>query len=246
MLRKCFTWILFLCTGAGLMAQTPVIKEEVDTLKNHFSFGGQILTRGWSMGMQYERARTNGRHQFIINLSHFKEIGEIRRESLYRAQDGTRFVMNKANYLLPIHLGYGRSFTLIQKTRFSKARLGLSITLGPTIGWVVPYSIYKFVPFPSNPDIGYREVSNFYEQLSYEEIIGEVGFVTGTRNAAFQLGSSATIGLQLDLGEKHEFIRAAILNFRTDFFPGKVEIMRNQNRQIFFSGGIGFLIGNAW
>lgn len=246
MLVKCFTWIVFLCTGVGLMAQTPIIKEEVDTLKNHFSFGGQILTRGWSMGMQYERARINGRHQFIVSLSHFKEIGEIRRESLYRAQDGTRFVMNKVNYLLPFHLGYGRSYTLIQKTRFSKARLGLSITLGPTIGYVVPYSIYRFVPYQANPDIGYREVSNFYEHLAYEEVIGEVGFVTGTRTAAFQMGMTGTIGLQLDLGEKHEFIRAATMSFRTDFFPGKVEIMRNQNRQIFFSGGIGFLIGNAW
>lgn len=246
MFRKCFTWILFLCTGAGLMAQTPVIREEVDTLKNHFSFGGQILTRGWKIGLQYERARISGRHQFILNLCHFKEIGELRRESLFRAQDGTRFVMNKVNYLLPIHLGYGRSFTLVHKTRFSKARLAMSITLGPTVGMIVPYSIYKFVPFAGNPDLGYREVSNFYEPLAYEEIIGEVGFVTGTRSAAFQMGVTGILGLQLDLGEKHDFIRAATLSFRTDFFPEKVEIVRNQSRQIFLSGGIGVLIGNAW
>jgi hypothetical protein len=246
MLRHFFLGILFLLTLHRLTGQGVEIKEEVDTLKNHFSFGGKILSRGWELGLQFERSRVKGRHQFVVNLSHLKEMGEIRRESLFQAQEGTRFVMNKVNYLIPLHLGYGRSISLIPKTRFSKVRLAASLTLGPTLGIVAPYSVYKFVPFQGNPDLGYREVSTFYEQLSYEEIIGEVGFVSGARSAKYQIGVTGIAGLQLDLGEKHDFIRAATLSLRADFFPGKVELMRNQVRQVFLSGGIGILIGNAW
>jgi hypothetical protein len=246
MLRHFFLGILFLLTGFGLKAQGSEIKEEVDTLRNHFSFGGKILSRGWELGLQFERSRIKGRHQFVVNLSQLKETGEIRRESLFQAQDGTRFVMNKVNYLVPLYFGYGRSITLIPKSRFSKVRLAMSLTLGPTLGIVVPYSVYKFVPFPGNPELGYREVSNFYEPLTFEEIIGEVGFVTGTRSASYRMGLTGIAGFQLDLGDKHDFIRAATLSFRADFFPGKVEIVRDQVRQMFLSGGIGILIGNAW
>ncbi len=246
MLRHFFLGILFLLTGFGLKAQGSEIKEEVDTLRNHFSFGGKILNRGWEVGLQFERVRVNGRHQFVLHLSHLKETGEIRRESLFQAQEGTRFVMNKVNYLIPLHLGYGRSVSLIPKTRFSKVRLAASLTLGPTLGVVAPYSVYKFVPFQGNPDLGYREVSTFYEQLSYEQIIGEVGFVSGARSAKYQIGLTGIAGLQLDLGEKHDFIRAATLSLRADFFPGKIELIRDQARQVFISGGIGILIGNAW
>jgi hypothetical protein len=246
MLRHFFLGILFLLTLTGLNAQVGGIKEEVDTLRNHFSFGGKILTRGWELGLQFERARVKGRHQFILHLSHLKETGEIRRESLFQASEGTRFVMNKVNYLIPLHLGYGRSITLVPKTRFSKVRLAASLTLGPTLGIVAPYSVYKFVPFQGNPELGYREVSTFYEQLSYEEVIGEVGFVSGARSARYQMGLTGIAGLQLDMGEKHDFIRAATVSLRADFFPGKVELIRDQVRQVLISGGIGVLIGNAW
>ncbi len=220
--------------------------QDSSVIRNYFSFGGQVLSRGWSAGLQYERAGQTTRHVFLAYLSHFKENGEIRRESLFRAQEGTRFVMYKVNYLIPLHLGYGRSFTLIEKSKISRSRLGLSLTLGPTLGIVVPYQVYKFVPIQGNPNLGYREVATFYESLAFEDVIGEVGFISGTRNASYVMGMTGMVSVQLDFGEKEDFIRAAFLSFRGDFFPGKVEMIRQEARQSYLSGGVGFWLGNAW
>lgn len=221
-------------------------EKEPEPIRNFFAFGGHVLTRGWNVGLQYERAVPSGRHLFIATVSHIKDRAELRRESLFQAQQGTRFVMNKVHYLVPIHLGYGRSFTLIEKTKVSRSRLGAGFTLGPTLGVVVPYSVYRFVPLQGNPELGFREVATFYQDLQYEDVIGEVGFVQGARSASYQFGMTGTLHVQLDFGEKDEFIRAASLLFRADFFPGKVDIMRNDPRQVLLSGGVGLLLGNAW
>lgn len=245
-MKSCFIFFLGIIQVFSLMAQEKVGSKEEQPLKNHFSFGGQILSRGWMAGMQYQRNHTRGRHHIVLQLSSLKHPSEKKRESLFMSQNGTRFVMNKVNYLMMIHAGYGRSYMLYGKDKFSKSSLSAVFSAGPSLAMVIPYRIYKFVPDPASPYTGTREETSFYEPVPFADVIGELGFMHGIKSVKYKPGLSVQAGLQLDMGDKDDFIRAVSLSIRTDYLLKEVAILLPDQEQWFISGGIGFLIGNAW
>jgi len=218
-----------------------------DLVLNHFfSFGGHLNTRGWDLGLQYEKARIkNGRHLAVLQLSYMRDRAEIRRESLFKSQNGTNFVMNKVNYFMMLHAGFGRSFTLFDRDKFNRARLSAGIVAGPSLGLIIPYKIYRFVP-TQNILIGVREEASFYDDVKYEDVIGELGLMHSTRNMRYCPGATLQLRVQLDMGEKADFIRAISMHLRADYFYRGVTIVLPNEQYLFLSGGIGFMIGNAW
>jgi hypothetical protein len=219
-----------------------------DLVLNHFfSFGGHLNTRGWDVGLQYEKARVNKtRHLAVLQLSYMRDRAEIRRESLFKSQNGTNFVMNKVNYFMMLHAGFGRSFTLFDRDKFNRARLSAGVIVGPSLGLIIPYKIYRFVPSQGNVLIGFREEASFYDDVKYEDVIGELGLMRSTRNMRYCPGATIQMRLQLDMGEKADFIRAISLHLRADYFYRGVTIVLPNEQFLFLSGGIGFMIGNAW
>lgn len=219
-----------------------------DLVLNHFfSFGGHLNTRGWDVGLQYEKARIKkGRHLAVLQLSYMRDRAEIKRESLFKSQNGTNFVMNKVNYFMMLHAGFGRSFTLFDRDKFNRARLSAGIVAGPSLGLIIPYRIYRFVPSQGNVLIGYREEASFYDDVKYEDVIGELGLMRSTRNMRYCPGATLQLRLQLDMGEKADFIRAISLHLRADYFYRGVTIVLPKEQYLFLSGGVGFMIGNAW
>jgi len=237
---------LILSLPLYLEAQVRGKIAEEQILKNFFSFGGQILTRGWDVNIQYERARVKDRHLFVLHASHLKDRAELKRESLFRSQNGTNFIMNKVNYLMVLHAGYGRSFVLFDRNQFSKAQLSAGFVAGPTLGFLIPYKIYRFVPIQGNLQLGYREEATFYDGVAYEDVIGEMGIVQGSRDMKYCPGISLQGRLQLDLGEKADFIRSVLLSLRADCFVRDITLLLPYQQKVFYSGGIGFMLGNAW
>jgi|GEM_PF-5013401 len=243
---RLLTLLLLMLISWPLQGQGRHKIPEDQVLKNFFSFGGHLNTRGWDAGIQYERVRTKGRHLAVLQLSYMRDRGEIRRESLFKSQNGTNFVMNKVNYFMMLHTGVGRSFTLFDRDKFSRARLSAGFIAGPSLGLIIPYRIYRFVPYQGSTQLGYREEASFYDGVTYEDVIGELGLMRGSRNMRYCPGATAEFRLQMDLGEKADFIRAISLHLRADYFYRGVTIVLPKPQYLFLTGGIGFMLGNAW
>jgi len=214
--------------------------------RNHLAFGGGLLTRGWGLEVQYTLKANGYYHWFPLSLNYVKDYREFKRESLFKGQDGKSFILNKANYLLILGVAYGRMVDIIPIGKINKVNLKGGFAAGPSLALLVPYRIEKFVPDPNNPLLGTRQLTSFYEGVPYEQVISEAGFMSSTAEVKYKLAFTLRGQLELELGAEEAFIRAVTLGTRVDLFPNPIIVLIPYSRQVFYTGSIGFLMGNAW
>lgn len=85
------------------------------------------------------------------------------------------------------------------------------------------------------------------EKYAYDDIVGEADYFRGFDHLKIIPGLRLKSSFALDFASSGLFIRAIHSGLTLDIYPKKLQIMdQTPNKQIYFGGFIGFLIGDLY
>lgn len=246
-----FGFVGLVLLGFGVQSlQAQVVVEEEDPFRQQdhaFGLGANLYSYGLGLDFQYFRKREPmWEYTLGLTLSSLKDPREVRIASNFADQGGKDFIPDKRFYVYTMALTGGYQRLIYPNTGFNRLSLRVGVFGGPVLGFMKPYYIEYFVNSSSitNP----VRTEQYSAQLHDRNfIIGEADFFEGFGETqivpALRLGVNAT----LNLASSALYLRALQVGIQTDIFTKRLNILDEQTDQaVFFSGRIGFLIGNAW
>ena len=219
-----------------------------DTFHNSLMIGAKAHSFGWGLDVQYIHKNGGKGLIFAWDFATVKDRREIKRASVYKDQGGKDFVFDKINSLYTTSFTVGPMITLLPKNDFSKMVFRGSISAGPVLGILKPYYLELFVPSTVNPNTGYAELGIYdHNTVVITDIIGAASYFNGFSDLTFKPGAEIRAQGILDFATSSSFVRALTVAFQVQGFGSGIPILdKQEDKQLYISGQIGFLIGNAW
>jgi hypothetical protein len=211
----------------------------------------KLMTNGWSIGGHYGILK----NYYTTNIFSF-ELGELKHasETKQRTNFGSpigrsarSFIYAKQNNLYALRGGVGQKRYFSEKARRKGVAIGMSYTIGPSLGFIKPYylEISRNEPGSQNAniyDIKYTEenaytflgLANPNSPSTQEVIYGASSFGMGLDEVSLAVGGHAKIALHLDWGAYDETVKALEVGIMADFYFKNIELMVTDNNRPFF------------
>ncbi len=224
-----------------------------------FTVDLKIHTNGFAFGTNFSRIKT----YYLTNYLNF-EFGEIKHPKQYRQSFDFRasangkvsrsFVYGKQNNLYVLRAGYGQKRYFSEKAKYKGLAIGISYSLGPSLGLLKPYYLELIYPEAGDNGIITRPESysddNANVFLDITRIFGGGSFSDGLGELKVLPGGNAKFAVHFDWGAFDEFVKAVEAGVMLDFYFKKVPIMvesplvdNTENRPFFLNLYIALQLG---
>lgn len=252
MLRT-FTIILLAALAARASAQgfKPPVSGQGIIYNRETAFNFRLTTnRGFAAGMEFGKLRTYYRTTYFqINLGEVKHTKEQRQSPPPNVRSFRPFVFGKQNNFFIARAGWGIKRYYSEKARHKGVAVGVSYSIGPSLGILKPYYLALAYTSPDNP----RDQRVLHQQYSEENasvfldqtrILGASPFTKGIGESSFLPGGNASIAFHMDWGAFDEVVKALEIGLQIDAFPKKVPILvSDANSQLFFNFFVNLQLG---
>ena len=228
-----------------------------------FTVDLKLHTNGFAFGVNIARLKT----YYLTNYLNF-EFGELKHPKQFRqsfdfspintGRVARAFVFGKQNNFFLLKGGYGQKRYLSEKAKRKGVAIGLSYSVGPTLGLLKPYYLeLKYFNEPNSDNIVVRS-EKFSEDnadafLDITRIVGASAFSRGLGELSVTPGGHAKFAVHFDWGAFDEFVKALEAGVMVDFFFQKVPIMveserveNTENQPIFFNLYLSLQLGKRW
>jgi hypothetical protein len=215
------------------------------------TFNLRVYTnRGFAPGMEFGKLITYDKTRyFMFNIGELKHPKEVRQSADPTVSRSFRpYVYGKQNTLLALRAGWGTKKYYSEKAKQKGVAIGLSYSLGPTLGLLKPY--YLALRYTGSDPGFIRSIHEKYSAdnakifLDNSRILGASPFTTGLTEMSFLPGANACIAFHMDWGAFDEFVKALEIGFMVDAFVKKAPIMvTEENRQFFFNFFVNLQLG---
>jgi hypothetical protein len=253
MLRLIFSLLIlstFALEGRAQIAQ----KEAVGFLYNkETTFNFRFATnRSFGFGMEWGRLRMyNKTKTLCLGISEIKSAKEQRQSSAPSVRRSSRpFVYGKQNSLFVLRSGWGAKRYYSEKAKQKGVAVGISYSVGPTLGLLKPY--YLALNYPEPGSLQSRVLIQKYSSkndsifLDNSRILGAAAFSRGLSEISILPGATASIAYHMDWGAFDEVVKAMEIGLTMDVFAKKAPIFvgAEQNQQVFFNFFVNLQFGN--
>ena len=151
------------------------------------------------------------------------------------------FVYGKQNSLFVLRSGWGLKRYYSEKAKQKGVAIGISYSIGPTLGLLKPY--YLALNYPETGSYSGRlllqkySASNDSVFLDNSKILGAAPFTKGLSEISVLPGGTASIAYHMDWGAFDEMVKALEIGLTIDVFAKKAPIFVDnaQNQQVFFN-----------
>ena len=220
-------------------------KEEVGFLYNReTTFNLRLATnRSFGIGMEWGRLRTYNKTKTLsLGISEMKHPKEQRQNAAPSVRRSSRpFVYGKRNSLFVVRSGWGQKRYFSEKAKQKGVAVGISYSIGPSLGLLKPYYLALNVKDPFS-DIGRTAIVKYSEAnhddfLNNSKILGAAPFTRGLGELSVLPGGTGSIAYHMDWGAFDEMVKALEIGLTVDVFARKAPIFVNaeQNKQVFFN-----------
>jgi hypothetical protein len=244
--------ILLVTTSIDLYAQTSGSKSVGYVYDTEKAYELRFHTnKGIGLAYQKGKIRTYYKTSFyrfgISELKHQKEFKQGADPAVTRA--ARPFTYGKQNNLFALRLSYGNKRYFSEKAKRKGVAVGMSYSLGGTLGILKPYYLIISRPVPDQPNRSYLSSERYTEDnatlfLDDARILGASSFFKGFGQASFRPGANASISTHLDWGAFDSFMRAMELGMMVDFFPTTMPILVSEdNQKLFINFYLSFQMG---
>lgn len=217
--------------------------EEIPEFKKEITFDIRLHTNGFAIAGNYGLIRSVKKSiVFQIELATIKHPREIRQSfDIFPGPLSTSpkaFIYGKQNAFYAFHFGYGGKRYFSQKAKKRGVAVGLTYTVGPSLGIAKPYFL-DLIRFSDGME-DFEIVSERYSEenadlfLNLGTIYGASGFTHGLGELSFIPGGHAKVGLHLDWGAFDTFVKALDVGITIDAYHKKVPIMLTEDNKFLF------------
>ena len=245
---------LLLLSAFALEGQAQIApKEEVGFLYNkETTFNIRLATnRSFGFGMEWGRLRTYNKTKTVsLSISEMKHPKEQKQNAAPSVRRSSRpFVYGKQNSLFVIRSGWGTKRYVSEKAKQKGVAVGMSYSVGPTLGLLKPY--YLALNYPETGSFSSRLLLQKYSAsndsifLDNSKILGAAPFTKGLSEISVIPGGTATIAYHMDWGAFDEMVKALEIGLTVDVFAKKAPIFvgAEQNQQVFFNFFLNLQLG---
>ncbi|TNE55154.1 MAG: hypothetical protein EP344_13520 [Bacteroidetes bacterium] len=217
------------------------------------TFNMKVSTnRGFIPGIEFGRLRTYYKttyfHLSLGELKHPKEQRQSADPILSRSF--RPFIFGKQNNFFVARGSWGVKRYFSEKAKFKGVAVGISYSVGPSLGILKPYYLAICYPDPDSPGdcrIFHEKYSEENASLFLDEngrIKGASPFTRGFGELGFRPGGNASIAFHLDWGAYDEFVKALEIGAMLDVYATKVPILvTDENRQVFLNFFVNLQLG---
>ncbi len=238
--------MLFLAAFAsqGLAQIAP--KEEVGFLYNReTTYNFRLATnKSFGFGMEWGRLRTYNKTKTLsLGISEMKHPKEQKQNAAPSVRRSSRpFVYGKKNSLFVLRSGWGQKRYFSEKAKQKGVAVGMSYSIGPSLGLLKPYYLALNLKGDPSSGIGRTAIVKYSEAnqddfLDNTRILGAAPFTKGFSEISALPGGTASIAYHMDWGAFDEMVKALEIGLTVDVFAKKAAIFVNndQNQQLFFN-----------
>lgn len=200
-------------------------------------------TNGFALGFNYGQLKTYYRTTTwqveLIHLKHPQEyLDRVEFAPMRPGGSASSFTYGKQNSFFALHGGYGQKYYFSGKAKKQGVAVGMSYSVGPTIGFIKPYylELYRF----DNNGLPIGTIAQAYSEenaslfLNRGAIAGGAGFGYGFDELSLAFGGQAKAALHLDWGAFDEIIRALEVGIMIDVYNKAVPIMLEADNRPYF------------
>lgn len=260
MIKKISIFILCLVFNAAALSAQSVkdaIKAQPKGIVYDKEASGflRLHTNGYAIGGNYGKLKTYYKTNYWqFELVHIKHPREYTNRSQFASSPtgttGSSFVFGKQNSFFALHGAYGQKRYFSGKAKKQGVAVGMSYSVGPSLGIVKPYYLELFTDIVNGPRVPtpqkYTE-ENSGAFLDIGSIAGGAGFGYGFDELSLIPGGHGKIALHLDWGAFDEYVRAIEVGLMLDVYTKTVPIMlTNDNRPYFINLYFSMEFGKRW
>lgn len=244
MLRLIFSVLVLLAFALEGQAQIAP-KETVGFIYNReTTYNLRVATnRSFGFGMEWGRLRTYNKTKTLsLGISEMKHPKEQKQNAAPSVRRSSRpFVYGKRNSLFVLRSGWGAKRYFSEKAKQKGVAVGISYSMGPTLGLLKPYYLTLNLEGPSvgngrPTSVKYSE-KNHDDFLNNSKILGAAPFTQGLKEMTVLPGGTASIAYHMDWGAFDEVVKALEIGLTIDVFAKKAPIFvgDDRNQQVFFN-----------
>lgn len=209
-------------------------------------------TNGFALGYQWGNLKTYYKTTFYrVDLGFLRHPKETRVSPTGVTIPTNSFFYGKENSFWQLRGGWGEKRYFSEKDNQASrgVAVGMSYSLGPTLGLIKPY----YLNLTRNEINSVRLPENYIKYsaqtaadfLNKEKINGAAPFFTGLRETTVTPGAHVNMGIHFDWGAYEDFVRSIEAGVAADFFFKKVPILvaKQENRLYFVNLYVHLQIG---
>lgn len=206
--------------------------------------------RGIIPGIEFGRLRTYYKTTtFNLSIGEIKHVKEQRQSADPTLSRSFRpYVFGKQNNFIVVRSGWGAKRYFSEKARTKGVAVGMSYSIGPTLGLQKPY--YLALTYQGDVPGNNRIVHEKYSEenanvfLNETRILGASPYSKGFNEIKVVPGGNATIAFHMDWGAFDEVVKAFEIGAMLDVFPRNIPIMvSEENTPFFFNFFINLQLG---
>lgn len=199
--------------------------------------------RGFAPGLEFGRLRTYYKTTFFhISLGELKHPKEQRQSAEPKSTRAFRpFVFGKQNNFFIARGGWGVKRYYSEKAKHKGVAVGISYSIGPSLGILKPYYLALLYSDPGNINgrIVHEKYSDenaalFLDKLGTGRIQGASPFTKGLGELSLMPGANASLAFHMDWGAFDEFVKALEIGAMLDVFPKAVPILVSEENSPLF------------
>lgn len=245
MIKKISIFIVCLIFSAGLLSAQSVkdaIKKQPKGIVYDKEASGylRLHTNGYAIGGNYGKLKTYYKTNYWeFELVHIKHQREYMNRSL-TGNTGNSFIFGKQNNFFALKGAYGQKRYFSGKAKKQGVAVGMSYSVGPSLGIVKPYYLEILTEVPSRRGSNFVPIAQKYTEetetdfLDLRRIDGSAGFGYGFDELSLIPGGHGKIALHLDWGAFDEFVRAVEVGLMVDIYAKRVPIMLTEDNSPYF------------
>ena len=208
--------------------------------------------RGLAIGAEFGKLRTYYKTTFYqVSLGEIRHPKEQRQSPDPQVGRSFRsYIYGKRNNLLALRAGWGVKRYFSEKAKQKGVALGVSYTVGPTLGLLKPYHLALCYPSTDNPGacrIFHQSYSEENALIFLDEagrIKGASAFTRGFKDISLTPGGNASAAIHMDWGAFDEVVKALEVGVMLDVFAQKTPILvSEENQRVFLNFFINMQFG---
>ncbi|HNE27682.1 MAG: hypothetical protein U0U46_07055 [Saprospiraceae bacterium] len=252
MLRNLFCIVLaMLATDALAQGFKPPVSGKGIIYNRETAFNFRLTTnKGFATGLEFGRLRTYYRTTYFqLNFGEVKHPKEQRQSPPPNVRSFRPFVFGKQNNFFIVRSGWGIKRYYSEKASHKGVAVGVSYSIGPSLGLLKPYYLALAYTSPDNP----RDQRVLHQKYSDENadvfldptrILGASPFTKGIGELSLVPGGNASVAFHMDWGAFDEVVKALEIGLQVDVFPRKVPILvSEENSPVFFNFFVNLQLG---
>jgi hypothetical protein len=151
------------------------------------------------------------------------------------------YVYGKQNNLVALRVSYGTKRYFSEKAKRKGVAVGMSYSLGGTLGLAKPYYLALRRPAPDQPGTSRIVAEKYSEEnadlfLDESKIVGALSFFKGITETSLQPGAHASLATHLDWGAFDAVVKGMEVGIMADFFPTAPQLLvSDENQRLFLN-----------